>query len=266
MSIPVPIDTNLNFAKKYTFCTLVTNFDEYLEMVESAKNKGFIGDDVEFLYFDNQSKNNADGYLGINVALQKAQGEYLIFCHQDIIFFDDNRKKLDICLNELENKDKNWAVCGNAGKTKYGILKIRITEPRMQDYAIGNFPEQVISLDENFLILNRKNHFSNSSALLNGFHLYGLDLCQNAIALGLNCYVIDFHLIHKSIGNLNQSYFDTEMRYKQIQYNRKQVKDFFAVCGHFYASHSKFLNRLFGIKNILKWRRSYLKFISKNRG
>lgn len=266
MSIPVPIDSNLQFTKKYTFCTLVTRFDEYLEMVESAKNKGFVGNDIEFLYFDNQGKNNVDGYLGINVALQKAQGEYLIFCHQDVMFSDDDRETLDIRLKELEDRDSNWAVCGNAGKTKYGTLKIRITEPRMQNYSIGNFPEKVISLDENFLILNRKKYFSTSSALLHGFHLYALDLCQNAITLGLSCYVIDFHLLHKSLGNLNQGYFDIERKYKKIQYHRKQVKDFFAVCGHFYVGHSKFLNWLFNIKNILKWRRSYLKFIDKNRG
>lgn len=257
--MPTPIDINLTFKKKYTICTLVTHLDEYLEMVTSAKEKGFVGDDVEFLYFDNQNSNTVDGYLGINIALQKAQGEYLIFCHQDLIFFDDDRNKLDVCLNELENKDNNWAVCGNAGKTKYGTLKIRITEPRMQNYAIGNFPEQVISLDENFLILNRKNHFTTSSALLNGFHLYALDLCQNAISLGLGCYVIDFHLKHKSAGNLNQTYFDIEHQYKEIQYQRKQAQDFFAVCSHFYVSHSKILNWVFGFKSILKWRRSYLK-------
>lgn len=259
MNAPIPIDTQLKFTKKYSFCTLVTKFDEYVAMLDSAKQKGFFGDDVEFLYFDNQNSNTADGYLGINIALQKAQGEYLIFCHQDIVFFDDDRNKLDICLDELENKDNNWAVCGNAGKTKHGTLKIRITEPRMQNYAIGNFPEQVISLDENFLILNRKKYFVTSSALLQGFHLYALDLCQNAIALGLSCYVIDFHLKHKSAGNLNQAYVDIETKYKTIAHHRKQAQDFFAVCSHFYVSHSKILNWIFGFKSILKWRRSYLK-------
>lgn len=263
MSTPIPIDTNLTFAKKYTFCTLVTRFDEYLEMVESAKNKGFIGDDVEFLYFDNQNGNGADGYLGINVALQKAQGEYLIFCHQDIVFFDDDRKKLDACLQELENQDKNWAVCGNAGKDWLGYLKVRITDPSMKDLSIGNFPEKVMSLDENFLILNRKNRFANSSAILNGFHLYALDLCQNAITIGLNCYVIDFHLKHKSSGNLNQSYFDLETQYKNIQFQRKQPQDFFAVCSHFTVGNSKIFNWIFKYKTFARWRRSYLKRFQK---
>lgn len=227
MNVPIPITTELIFTKKYTFCTLVTRLDEYLEMVESAKNKGFVGDDVEFLYFDNQKSNCADGYLGINVALQTAQGEYLIFCHQDIVFFDDDREKLDTCLKELEHKNKNWAVCGNAGRDYLGDLKVRITDPAMDNLSVGNFPVSVVSLDENFLILNRKNRFANSSALLNGFHLYALDLCQNAIAMGLACYVIDFHLLHKSGGHLNQSYFDIEHQYKEIQYQRKQPQDFF---------------------------------------
>lgn len=263
MNNPIAITTELSFKRTYTFCTLVTNYDEYMEMVTSAQSKGFQGDDVEFLYFDNQDGNIADGYSGINTVLKKAQGKYLIFCHQDIIFFDNDRAKLDSCLLELDKFDKNWAVAGNAGKTQCGDLKIRITEPRMKNYAIGDFPERVISLDENFLILNRNHSLHTSFPRLSGFHLYALDLCQNAISSGLNCYVIDFHLLHKSTGKLNQSYFAIEVKYKTIQYQRKQAQDFFAVCGHFYVSNFRFLNYLFNIKTIARWRRSYLKRFKK---
>lgn len=261
MSQPRVIINDIYFAKKYTFCTLVTDFAEYMQMVDSAKKAGFDGDDVEFLYFDNQQSNHFDGYSGINRALQEAQGEYLIFCHQDILFHDDKRTVLDKCLAELEVLDGAWAVAGNAGKDSNSRLKVRITDPTMQNEHIGELPAQVMSLDENFMVLNRKHRFAMSSQVLSGFHLYALDLCQNAYALGLACYVINFHLLHKSSGKLTQSYYDAQNNYIALQQKRKAINDFFPLCSNFYVSSSQIKNTLFKSQTLLKWRRSYLKRI-----
>lgn len=106
---PAKIEADFFFEKKFTFCTLVTRFDEYIEMVESAKKAGF-DDDIEYIYFDNEESNQFDGYSGINRALKVAQGEYLIFCHQDILFNYDQRPQLEKCLHELEGKDPNWVI------------------------------------------------------------------------------------------------------------------------------------------------------------
>ena len=256
---PKPITGALIFNKKYTFCTLVTDFDEYQQMVSSAKNAGFDSDDVEFLYFNNQSGNHFDGYSGINRAFREAQGEYLIFCHQDILFHDDKRNVLDECLAELEKIDATWAVAGNAGKDFCSRFSARITDPKLQNIRIGNLPKKVMSLDENLMILNRKHNFSTSSQVLSGFHLYALDLCQNAYNLGLTCYVIDFHILHKSSGNLNQSYYKAQDNYIKLQQKRKGINDFFPLCSSFYVSTSSFKNAIFKNQLLLKWRRSYLK-------
>lgn len=205
----IEISENVAFEKKITFCTLVTNLEEYMEMVASAKLKGFVGDDVEFLYFDNKISNKYDGYSGINKAIKQAKGEYLIFCHQDIVFHDDDRQQFDECLNELEMKDPNWAVVGNAGLQSHGQGIARITDPNQMNLSAGSFPEQVISVDENFIVINRKHSFCCSSNLF-GFHFYGLDLCQNARELGLNTYVINFHLLHKSAGKLDASFYSSK--------------------------------------------------------
>lgn len=256
---PRVITDDICFAKKYTFCTLVTDFGEYIQIVDSAKTAGFDGDDVEFLYFDNQKNNQFDGYNGINRALQEAQGEYLIFCHQDILFHDDKRTTLDACLSELETLDKNWAVAGNAGKDNSCQFYARISDPNMQNIHNGILPAKVMSLDENFMILNRKHRFATSSQALSGFHLYALDLCQNAYALGLSCYVINFHLLHKSGGKMSQSYYDAQNNYIALQQKRKAINDFFPLCSNFYVSSSQIKNMLFKNQTLLKWRRSYLR-------
>lgn len=253
------IEGDLIFSKKYTFCTLMTRYDEYLEMVESAKLAGFDTDDVEFLFFDNKESNQFDGYSGINRALREAKGQFLIFCHQDVLFKYDRRDALDQRLQELEGIDCNWGVAGNAGKNENGNTYIRISDPLFSDLKYGEFPEQVMSLDENFLIINRKYNLSTTEFILKGFHLYAIDLCQNARNLGLKSYVIDFHLYHKSPGKVDQSYFNAQNAYINMQYFRKKSQFFWAMCSHFYVSSSPIKNIFFNLKRILRLSRTILK-------
>lgn len=239
------------FVKKYSFCTLVTNIDEYVEMIQSAKNAGFDRADVEFFYFDNVGQNSQDGFSGINNAFNKVNGKYLIFCHQDILFKFDNIDKLDQCIAELESKDPSWAVIGNAGKKETGKIVLRITDPHGENSNIGDFPEEVVSLDENFLILNRSLNLS-TSVELNGFHLYGLDICRNANYLGYKNYVIDFHLWHKSGGKIDKSFVMAQEAYATLEHKRKNKNFYTTTCTNFYASSNSFLNYIFKFKIVLK--------------
>lgn len=249
------LNAEQKFDKQFSFCTLVTRYDEYLEMVDSAKQAGFSGNDVEFLYFDNKISNQYDGYSGINKALRAVQGKYLIFCHQDILFKFDTRAILEQRIRELEALDAHWAVAGNAGKNKFGQVKIRISDAGYSDLKEGSFPSEVMTLDENFLIINRQENIA-CSPVLSGFHIYGTDLCQNASALGLKNYVIDFHLYHKSPGRVDQSYFDAQKAFMQLQYHRKQSQFIWAMCSSFFVSSSKFLLFFCNKYRILRWART----------
>lgn len=240
-----------NFTKKYSFCTLVTNFDEYLEMIQSAQAAGFDRDDVEFFYFDNIGENSQDGFSGINKAFTNVRGKYLIFCHQDIVFKFDNIDKLDQCIAELEMKDPYWAVLGNAGKKETGEIVLRITDPHGENTNIGNFPEEVVSLDENILILNRSLNLSTSFEL-SGFHLYGLDICRNANYLGYKNYVIDFHLLHKSGGRIDKSFINSQKIYESLEYKRKNKNFYTTTCTSFYVGSNLILNYLFKVKLFFK--------------
>lgn len=245
------LDTSGGFAKKYSFCTLVTNFDEYLEMIQSAKLAGFDREDVEYFYIDNIGQNSEDGFSGINKAFKNVRGKYLIFCHQDIVFKFDNINKLDECIADLEAKDPNWAVVGNAGKKENGEIILRITDPHGDNSKLGNFPEEVVSLDENFLVLNRSLSLSTSFDL-EGFHLYGLDICRNANYLGYKNYVIDFHLLHKSGGKIDHSFIKAQHAYSILEHTRKNRNFYTTTCTNFYVSSSSILNCIFKVKFLFK--------------
>ena len=189
----------------YSFGTLVTDKTQYQAMVTSCGDAGFIGADCEFLYIDNMGEHQTCAFNGLNAILNAARSEYVILCHQDIRLNFDDRKKLDECLSELGTIDSNWALAGNAGGIAAGKLALRITDPHGENQHIGEFPQKVMSLDENFIVVRAKSRASFSNNL-SGFHFYGADICLNANTMGWNSYVIDFHLAHLSGGNKDKSF------------------------------------------------------------
>jgi hypothetical protein len=192
----------------FSICTLVTNPMQYEQMVASFHAAGF-GEDCEFLSIDNSVRNKFDGYSGLNFFLSHSSGSYTIICHQDVLLAFDDRRILEARLSELTALDPYWAVCGNAGLTERGSHAIRITDPHAADTRRGPFPSRVVGLDENF-ILTRNCWNLAVSPRLTGFHLYATELCTVARLLGLNAYVIDFHLRHLSGGSMRG--FDEALR------------------------------------------------------
>lgn len=190
----------------YSICTLVTDLDEYREMVASLKRGGFGGSDCEYLYIDNSRGNAADAFQGYNRFLTEARGTYILLCHQDILLLEDDRASLERRLQELDALDPEWGLCGNAGVTSAGRLALRLTDPHGADQALGPFPSRVATLDENFILVRRDANLALSHDLA-GFHLYGADLCIIADILGRSAYVIDFHLHHKSGGTPNSHFY-----------------------------------------------------------
>lgn len=191
--------------RNFSICTLVTNFDEYQEMIATFENAGFNDDITEFIYVDNSNDNSDDGFSGLNKFLNLATGKYIILCHQDILLKYDHIDVLNRCITELDALDPNWAILGNAGFNGLTEKYCRISDPWGDNTKIGQLPAKVKSLDENFLLIKNEANLALSHDL-NGFHMYGTDLCTIASFLGWNAYVIDFHLYHKSGGNCNESF------------------------------------------------------------
>jgi len=193
--------------KNYSICTLVTNFTEYKEMVDSFKKSGFSDENSEFFYVDNSEGNSDDGFGGINKFLNLSTGRYIIVAHQDVLLQYDNVDTLEARIREMDELDPSWAILGNAGFRGFREKFYRISDPWGENTSIGSFPAKVKTLDENFLVIKNEANLTLSRDL-NGFHMYGADLCTIASILGWSAYVIDFHLYHKSGGNCNESFKD----------------------------------------------------------
>ncbi|MRU14958.1 FkbM family methyltransferase [Roseovarius sp. A21] len=189
---------------RYSFCTLVTKPEQYAEMVDSFRSRGFDGDSVEFLYADNTQGNSHDGYSGLGKMIHKSRGKYVVLVHQDVLAID-NRTQLDTALEELTSLDPTWALAGNAGSTIEGKPARRLTSVIGYNEYIGKLPAKVETLDEDILILRRDATLA-PSCDLSGFHLYGTDLVQQAIFRGRSAYVIDFHVEHLGLSEIDEAF------------------------------------------------------------
>lgn len=243
---------------KYSIFTLVTNHSQYNRMVDSFLNNGFSRDIAEYIYFDNTKINTFNAYHAINCALKNANGQYVIFCHQDIVLLSDNENCLSDKIEEIDKIDSSWALLGNAGGVHLGKLALRITDPHGFDQSTATFPAKVHSLDENFIIIKSSARLSVSENSI-GYHCYGLEICLVASLFGYNSYVIDFHLEHLSPGNVKDvnsksllSFYGT----RDILIHRYSV--FFSgryiqtTCTSFYLGGCKISRLFFNLKIVKK--------------
>lgn len=236
--------------KRYSICTLVSNFEQYEKMYESFVKSGFVDDDTEYLVADNSVKNNFDAFVAYNQFLNSACGKYIILCHQDILLDFDNRNVLETRLSELDEIDPFWAVVGNAGSAGFGRNLARVTDPYAEDLSRGDFPVRVFSLDENFILVKNSANLAVSHDL-NGFHLYGTDLCLIADILGRTCYVVDFHLRHLSAGTVDERFYTVRDNLVRKYMRALRPRFMQTMIDRFFLSGSRFLNLCLNHKRLL---------------
>lgn len=202
----VAIDGDPAYDIEFSFCSLVTKSDQYNAMVQSLVDAGFDESCAEFLYLDNSTSNQGDGYAGLNRLANHARGQFVVFCHQDVLAFDGPDRLRQI-IRELSEADPDWAVLGNAGlrgNEQFMFLNeqaVIFAAPRRER------PEQVESLDENFILLRQDARLGFSRDLY-GFHLYATDLVTQAKLRGYSAYAVDFRVEHLGKGTIDQVFYD----------------------------------------------------------
>jgi hypothetical protein len=189
----------------FSICTLVNDRAMHVEMVESFIAGGFGPEIAEYIALDTTIGVGCDAFQGIPRLLAAARGQHVVLCHQDVRVLEDGAAALLARLAELESLDPHWALAGNAGGTAAGGIALRISDPHGEDQRCGALPARAVSLDENFIVLRRDAPVG-LSADMRGFHLYGTDLCLQAMLAGRSAWVIDFHLRHLSPGRVDASF------------------------------------------------------------
>jgi hypothetical protein len=165
------------------------------DAVYEQMRRSFIKADFTADAFVRLSDAHDDPYSAITRIGRESTARYPILCHQDV-FADQGYGRSDLLalLQELDARDPDWVVAGNAGVMRSGRLLRRLVDGHGGSTG-ERLPLPVVTLDENFLVLNPNNLPACSEALAE-FHLYGADVCLHALASGGSAYVIDFPVTH----------------------------------------------------------------------
>lgn len=236
---------------------MVLHLGQYQDMLASFEAAGFLEPMTEYLYLDNTKGNRFDAFSAIRHFLTHARGQFIILCHQDILLNHDRLDRLEACIRELNQRDPKWALLGNGGGEKLYRTVVRISDPHGESKP-ECLPKKVQSLDENFILLRRDCN-PGVSCDLEGFHLYGLDLCRQAAWRGYSAYVVNFHLTHLSAGTRDAAFLAARSRLIS-KYRQATAGGYFqTTCTTVYLSGSSFWSTVMNKKFILKWLKSYLK-------
>jgi hypothetical protein len=135
-----------------------------------------------------------------NSALDAVQQPIVVFVHQDVYLPAPWLSQLFGAMRRLEKADPNWAILGLYGARADGSHAGRVWCSG-QGCELGNAfdgPVPVVSIDE-LLIVMRRGAGVRFDEELEGFHLYGTDIVQTALAKGFGAYVIHAPVVHNTV-------------------------------------------------------------------
>ena len=162
----------------------------------------------------------ADAY---NEARAKANGDILVFLHQDVYLPPGWFQKVRAAIDRLGLTDPHWGVLGiygvNLNDVPSGYLYCNANQG-----ILGQPVREAIevkTLDE-VILITRKDSGLKFDDKLRGFHLYGADICLMAQQQGFRNYVIPGFCIHNANGyglfprSFWQGYFYIWRKWKSV--------------------------------------------------
>jgi len=134
-----------------------------------------------------------------NAGLDAMDADIVIFAHQDVYLPSRWLEQLQNGIRAIEETDERWAVIGVYG-VEPGGRHIGHCWSRGLGRTLGesfSLPRMVGSIDEIVIVLRRSSGLRFDERLP-GFHLYGTDIVQAALALDRSAYVVHAPVIHNS--------------------------------------------------------------------
>lgn len=197
---------------KFSIITCISRPDIYNKCLLNSINENRKKHDIEIIpIINNDNRYSASNAL--NIGIDAAKSDILIFAHQDVRLLYDWFTRLDTTLDQL---DGDWGVIGSAGiALQYGRNDIgrwggsldvqtvavgsvwdtddNLHQPPYWDGTKAIVP--VHCIDECVFVLNKRTGLRFDS-MFTGFHFYGVDMCLQARAAAYTVYGADLPIIH----------------------------------------------------------------------
>ena len=213
---------------KISLITVFNNKELLDEMLASAEKQNNV--DVDYVMIDNQNNDFSSAAAALNYGVSKALGDVLIFLHQDIEFLTDTAIE-QICDFAIKNKNVLFGAAGV--KRRYHksdeipILSSMYAGMDKNKYDTLKKPVNCFSLDECLIACSKDvmKEISFDENVCDGWHLYGADLCfQAGLINDIKVMAIPMSYVwHKSNGNADKSYFDTQNKLARKYYGKYKI-------------------------------------------
>jgi len=187
-----------------SFVTCVNNKQQYISYVVNSLFKSDTTKQYEMIPIFNFN-NDYSASQALNIGRDKAKGDIIVFCHQDVRFFDRWITLLYDRVSQIEKTDKLWGVLGTAGiNQKDDTTGVVYNGKRKMQWSatVRAAVSKTQTLDEHCLIIRKNSNLRFDEQTFDGFHFYGCDLALDALSRGLNNYGILCPLVHEGSGSL----------------------------------------------------------------
>ena len=137
--------------------------------------------------------------VAYNAAIEQASTDLLVLVHQDIYLPENWIQRVQSAVEQLAQTCPDWGVLGCCGIQTSG-KHVGYIYDGAWNRVLGEPFEgglEVESLDEAVLII-RKSSGLRFDPSLEGFHMYGADVCLQAQSRGKKCYAIGAFCIHNT--------------------------------------------------------------------
>jgi len=183
-----------------SFVTCVSDLSQYRNYVVGSLLMSNTKRNYEIIPIINKG-NKYSAAQALNLGINKARGEIVVLCHQDVVFYEDWIDMLYARIEEINKKGKGWGVLGTAGITTkdrtIGMVYNLKGKPQWAATKRATvYPVQTV--DEHCMIIRRNSNLRFDEVKFNGFHFYGPDMCLTALNRGMINYGILCPLVHSS--------------------------------------------------------------------
>lgn len=186
--------------KDISIITIANNIEIYEEFLRNLHEQ--VNINYELITIDNYNNNYLSATRAYNLATKNAKGNYLFFLHPDIRFQDNTElSKILKILNLIEDFDV-VGIAGAVGKGSKRIIKSNIihgSSKRSVGQKIDG-PTKVQTVDECMFIIKKDKFNKNFFKERDGWHLYAVEYCLEAIKNNGSVYVIPSNIWHLSDG------------------------------------------------------------------
>lgn len=218
----------------------------------------------ELILLDNTKKTFKSAAEALNIGGKKANGDYIIFIHQDIFL------GFNSCLEVFERtikKLRNLGIAGIAGTVEkknnkeefiFANMTHGIPPTHISKFKLKN-PIEAQTLDECLIIIPRRifNKIQFDEKICDHWHFYAVDYCLSIKRYGFDSYILPIDSIHhKSAPGYSEEFYLTLERV--LKKHKKHSKRIYATMGKFSTS---FFLKVLKIRRLLK--KSRLFFFKK---